>query len=182
MNFIDLVFIVLLVGILALGFFQGMIRMGVLILAYYLSVVLASLYFPMLGNFFYRQIGGQRFASEYIAFFVIMLVGFGLLALAGLYTFRYAHLPGKLQYVDNVGGVLLSLILAALVVGVLSVLLWNLLITNNGEDIDLPLFRMLGNGVRNSFLLSYFATYILPEAYNIVEPILPAGAQVIFEV
>ncbi len=181
MNFMDLVFISMFFGALALGFFQGMIRMGILILAFYLSVVLASLYFPMMGRFLYENFGGQRFASEYIGFFLVLLVASILLGWAGLYTFRYATLPGKLKLVDHIVGVFLGLILGALIVGLLAILLWNLMIVSGGEDIDLPLFQMLGNSVRNSFMLRFFASNILPEAYNIVQPILPSGARLIFE-
>jgi membrane protein required for colicin V production len=181
MNIIDLFFIFILIGFLALGFFQGMIRLGVMLLAFYLSVVLASLYFPMVGNWLYTNFGGTRYAGEYIGFFLIMLISFTLLAWAGIYTFRYAKLPGRLAYLDHAVGVFLGLILAALLIGILAVLLWNLMIVNGGRNVDIPLFRMIGSGVANSFLLNYFSTYILPETYEIVQPILPEGARIIFE-
>jgi hypothetical protein len=111
-----------------------------------------------------------------------MLVAFGLLVAAGLYTFRYVHVPNRLQIIDHTVGTLLGLLLAALVLGVLASLLWTLMVTSGGENIDLPLFQMLGRGVRNSFLLSYFADFILPQMYNYVQPILPGGARLIFEV
>lgn len=181
MNLIDIIFILILLGILALGFSKGMIRLAVLILAFYLSVVLASLYFEALGGFIFSHFGSERFAAEYIAFFLVMIIGFACLSAAGLYTFRYVEISGKYQYLDRMGGVLLGLILAALIIGVLSTLLWNLMITNGGSEIELPLFRILGSGVQNSALLAYFADYILPSTYNIVRPVLPESASLIFE-
>lgn len=182
MNFMDLILLLIFVGLLALGFFQGMIRLAVLILAFYLSVVLASLYFPSVGDFIHTHFdsNGEIFAAQYIGFFIVLLISFGLLAAAGLYTFRYAHLPGKLQYLDRIIGVLLGIVLAALVIGILAVILWTLMIEKGGINIDLPLFRAIGNSVSSSFLLRYFADYILPQVYINVRPILPDGARVIF--
>ena len=52
MNGIDVVFLLILLGGLALGFFQGTIKLLVAIIAFYVSIVLASLYFQAVGNFF----------------------------------------------------------------------------------------------------------------------------------
>lgn len=182
MNFMDALFILMLLGIMALGFFQGVIRLGVLLLAFYLSVVLASLYFPVLGSFIYNRFGGQRVAADYVGFFIVLLLAFSSLAAAGLYTFRYVEVTGRFQYLDRLGGVFLGLILSALVIGMLSVLLWNLMITHGGINVELPLFKMIGGSVQNSFLLRYFGEYILPQTYDIVSPILPSGARIIFDV
>ncbi|MFN8476206.1 MAG: CvpA family protein [Kouleothrix sp.] len=45
MNVTDIVFILILLGGLALGFFQGTIRLIITIIAFYVGIVLASLYF-----------------------------------------------------------------------------------------------------------------------------------------
>jgi membrane protein required for colicin V production len=154
----------------------------VIIIAFYLSVVLASLYYPAVGSFLFNNFGGERYASEYIGFFLVMLIAGILLITAGLYTFRYVQVPERLQIIDHIVGTLLGLFLAALMLGVLASLLWQLMVISGGGNIEMPLFQMLGRGVRNSFLLSYFADFILPETYNYVRPILPGGAQLIFEV
>lgn len=182
MNFIDLFFLLLLVAMLAIGFFQGMIRLIVLIVALYLSVVLASLYFPAVATFFQRQFGTQRIPAEYIAFTILLMVSFILLTVAGLYTFRYAKMPGQLQYVDRIIGVVLGVVLAGLFIGIFAVVLWNLMILRGGENIDWPLMRTLGNGIRRSFLLNYFADTVLPQTYDVIGPILPEGARLIFVV
>lgn len=182
MNFIDLFFLLLLVALLAVGFFQGMIRLAVLLTAFYLSTVLASLYFPAVATFFQRRFGTERFAGEYIAFMLVLMVAFILLTIAGLYTFRYAKLPGQLQYIDRIIGVVLGVLLAGLFIGVFAVILWNMMILRGGENIEWPLMRTLGNGIRRSFLLNYFADTILPQAYAFIDPILPDGASLIFVV
>lgn len=180
MNLMDVLFLLLFVGFLALGFFQGMIRLAVMLLAFYLSLVLASLYFPSLGMFFQRNFGARSDVGDYVGFALILLFGFFALAAAGLYTFRYAKMPGGLEYVDRIGGVLLSVLLAALFIGLFATLLWNLMILRGGRNIDIPLMGMLGRSIANSFLLRYFADIILPQVYSYFDPILPDSAQMIF--
>lgn len=180
MNFMDAVFILALVGILLLGFFQGMVRMLVLILAFYLSALLATLYYPALGGFFYSRMGGQLEANFYIGFFVVLLITFGLLAWAGIFTFRYARLPGKLALLDHSLGMFLGLGLAALILGMLSVLFWNFFVVWGAETIDFPLFPMLGGSVRGSRIMNLFQDNILPSVYDTIRPFFPPGAEFIF--
>ncbi len=180
MNVIDGLLLLILIGALAAGFFQGMIRMIILLVVFYLSTVLASLYFPMVATFFQRRFGSERVAAEYIAFAVVHLVSFILLTAAGLYTFRYAKLPGQLQYIDRIVGVFLGLLMGALGIGIFSVLLWDIMIVAGGRNIEWPFMRMLGRAVQTSFLLRYFANVILPDIYAYFDPILPEAANRIF--
>lgn len=185
---IDLLFLLLLVGALALGFFQGVIRLSVLLIAYYLSVVLASFLFIPLGYFFLNKFGTDLNVGLYVAFALIMMLSMAILAAYGLYSVRDVHtqmqdfLPGKLMYLDKTAGVFVALVLVALFLGMFAVLLWNLMIVKGAETIDLPIMRFLGGSVRKSFLLRYFAAYILPTAYNFADPVLPDGAAIIFAV
>jgi uncharacterized membrane protein required for colicin V production len=182
MNFMDVMLILLFFAILAAGFFQGMIRLLILIAAFYLAIVLASLYFAPLGEFFVRQFQTQRYVGQYVAFTLVLAISFVLLSLAGLYTFRYAKLPGSLEYLDRIVGTLLGMLLGGLVVGVVADLLWNLMIMRGGRNIDLPIFRMIGSSVAQSFVVQYFANVVLPLAFNYLDPILPEGANLIFSV
>jgi uncharacterized membrane protein required for colicin V production len=181
-NFIDIVLILVFFGMLAAGFFQGMIRLLVLIVAMYLSLVLASLYYPAVGEFFVDQFGAQRFVAQYVGFALVLFFGLVLLAAAGIYTFRYAKLPGQLQYLDRIIGTVLGMIMGALLVGLLAVLLWNLMILRGGQNIDFPIMRALGRSVGSSAILQYFANSLLPRTYNFIDPVLPDGAALIFAV
>lgn len=180
MNFIDILFILIFFGILAAGFFQGMIRLLVMIAALYLSVVLASLYFASLGEFFVRRFDAERYVGQYVAFFLVLLVAFLFLALAGLYTFRYWRLLGGLQYLDRIIGTVLGMLLGTLVIGIFASLLYNLMVVRGGRNIDLPLFRSIGTAVANSVMVRYFSTKLLPLVYNTVDPFLPEGADLLF--
>jgi membrane protein required for colicin V production len=177
---IDLVFIFLFVFFLYLGFAQGVIRVAILLVTFYLSIVLASLYYRQLGRWLAYKFDSTTLVGQYVGFVIIMLIGFAFLAAAGLYTFRELQFPGQLMYLDRALGMFLSLFLTALVLGMFAVILWSLMITRGGERINLPLMRILGGSVRSSFLLSYFSTHILPGAYNFADPILPDSARMIF--
>ncbi len=180
--FMDIVFLALLIGSLLLGFYQGVIRLSVLLVAYYLSVVLASVLFYPLGMFFLDKFGTHPNVGMYVAFALILMLSLAFLATYGLYTVKDFHIPGHLMYVDKAAGVFIALILAALFMGMLAVLLWNLFVIKGAENIKLPIMHMLGGSVRSSFLLNYFASYILPMAYDFADPILPEGAKIIFAV
>ncbi|NTU79352.1 MAG: CvpA family protein [Chloroflexales bacterium] len=180
MNFIDLLFILIFFAILAAGFFQGMIRLLVLIVALYLALVLASLYYAPLGHFFERNLDAERFVGQYVAFFLVLMFSFLLLALAGVYTFRYAKLPGSLQYLDRIIGTVLGMFLGALVVGICTTLLWNLMIIHGGRNIDLPLFQGIGRAVERSVMVNYFSNQLFPLVYNSIDPFLPEGADLLF--
>jgi membrane protein required for colicin V production len=179
-NVIDVFFILLFIGSLALGFFQGMIRLVVLIVALYLSLVLASLYYTAVGEWLVVHFNAQRYVGQYMGFAIVLFVGFLLLAAAGVYTFRYASLPGGLEYVDRVIGLFLGMLLGAFFLGTFAVLLYNLMIVRGGSTIDFPIMRALGSGVANSFMLRYFATTVLPLVYSVIDPALPEGANLIF--
>lgn len=182
MNIMDILFILLFFTMLAVGFFQGMVRLLVIIVAFYLAMVLASLYYPTLGEFFVRRLGAERFVGQYVAFALVLFFASLLLTLAGLYTFRYFRMPGGLEYLDRIGGAVLGLVFGALLIGILASLLWNLMIIRGGRNIDLPLMRSLGNAIANSFVLRYFSEIVLPLAYGALDPVLPEGADLLFQV
>lgn len=182
MNFTDLFFILIFVAMLAIGFFQGMIRLLIMIISLYLGLVLASLYYAPLGEIFVRNFRADRFVGQYVAFFLVLFFSFVLLTLAGLYTFRYAKLPGGLQYLDRIVGTLLGMFLGVLLIGITGSLLWNLMIMRGGRNIDLPLFGMIGTSVANSSLERYFSQVLLPMTYSYIDPFLPEGADLLFQV
>src|ERR1043166_7878220 len=104
MNFMDIVFILLLLGGLALGFFQGTIRLLIAIVAFYVGILLASLYFTTVGLIFQRRFHSTLYVGQITAFAIILLVSFLLLAIAGFYTFRYAKMPASLDFIDRIVG------------------------------------------------------------------------------
>ncbi|HWQ16032.1 MAG TPA: CvpA family protein [Roseiflexaceae bacterium] len=183
MNGVDLLFILLVLGGLALGFFQGTIKLVIAIVSFYVSIVLASLYFQLVGRFFRQRFGTTLEVGQITAFGLILLLGFLLLTVAGLYTFRYAKMPASLDFVDRVMGTLLGLVLGGLVLGIFASLLESLFVFRNPSGVlTWPFMKAFQSAVRSSVLVAFFAHNILPLIYASVRPVLPAEADLIFRV
>lgn len=181
MNAVDILFILLLLGGLAIGFFHGTIRLAISIVALYVSIVLASLYFQVVGNFFRTRMGTSLEAGQVVAFAMIMLVSFLLLTIAGLYTFRYARIPAGLDFIDRIIGLLLGLVLSGLLLGMLALILKDLFIDmNTARSLNFPITQWFQGSARTSLLLRFFAGNILPLIYATLQPFLPAESALIF--
>lgn len=183
MNGTDLLFILLVLAFLALGFFQGTIKLLIAIISFYVSIILASLYFQIVGRFFRQRFGSTLEVGQITAFATILLIGFLLLTIAGLYTFRYAKMPLSLDFIDRIVGTLFGLVMGGLFLGMFAVVLQLLFIDRSpASSITFPIVRSLQTGVRSSFLVGFFSDTILPLIYATVRPVLPEGASFIFRV
>ena len=183
MNGIDLLFILLFLSGLALGFFQGTLKLLITIISFYVGIVLASLYFQVLGNFFRLRFNTSGEVGQVTAFATVLLVSFLLLTIAGLYTFRYARVPASLDFLDKILGTLLGMLLAALIMGMLAILLKDLFVFRSpATEASLPIVIAFQNGVRTSTLVNFFGNNVLPLIYGFLRPILPAEAELIFRV
>lgn len=181
MNFIDILFLLSVLGGLAVGFFQGTIKLLISIVAFYISIILASLYFQSLGRFFRERFNTTTDVAQLVAFGILLMIGFLLLTAAGLYTFRYAKVPASLDFVDRIVGTLFGLVLGALFLGMLAILLEQLFVfRDTAGAITFPIVRAFQGGVRGSFLVQFFANNILPLIYSTVRPILPRETEFIF--
>ena len=183
MNGIDIMFILILLGGLALGFFQGTIKLVIAIVAFYVGIILASLYFQAIGNFFRLRFRSSVEVGQITAFATVLLVSFLLLTIAGLYTFRYLRVPRSLDFLDKIVGTVFGLLMAALFMGMLAILLKDLFIYRSpATEASLPIVIAFQRGVRTSTLVDFFGNNILPLLYGFLRPILPAEAELIFRV
>ena len=183
MNGIDVMFLLILLGGLALGFFQGTIKLLVTIIAFYVSIVLASLYFQTVGNFFRVRFNSSQEVGQITAFATVLLVSFLLLTLAGLYTFRYLKVPSSLDFFDKIIGTLLGLLLGALFMGLFAILLKDLFVYRSpASEAGLPFIISFQGGVRSSTLVTFFGERLFPLLYRTIQPVLPAEADYIFRV
>ena len=183
MNLIDLVFILLLLGGLALGFFQGTLKFLIAIIAFYVGLVLASLYFQSVGNFFRQKFNSSAEVGQVTAFAAVLAVSFLLLTVAGLYTFRYFKMPASLDFIDKILGTLLGLCMAALFLGILAVLLKDLFVFRNpAGTAAMPIMTSFQNSVRSSTMVSFFSNNVLPLIYATARPFLPQASSLIFRV
>jgi membrane protein required for colicin V production len=178
-----LLFILLFLAGLAFGFFQGTLKLLITIIAFYVSIVLASLYFQAVGNFFRVRFHTSAEVGQVTAFATVLLVSFLLLTMAGLYTFRYFRVPKSLDFFDKIIGTLLGLFMAALFMGMLAILLKDLFVYRSpASAASLPFMISLQNGIRSSTMVGFFGNNILPMLYGFLRPILPGEAELIFRV
>lgn len=183
MNLTDAMFIILVLAFLALGFFQGTIKLLVAILSFYVSIVLAGFYFQILARFFQQRFGTTFDVAQIVAFTMILLIGFLLLTLAGLYTFRYAKMPQALDFIDRVLGTVFGLVMGGLVIGMLSKILILLLVDRSpASTMDFPIMQFIQDGVRTSTLVPFFSDNVLPLILSLVQSLLPQSASIIFGV
>jgi uncharacterized membrane protein required for colicin V production len=183
MNLIDILFLLLLLGGLALGFFQGTVKLLIAIIAFYVGIVLASLYFQAVGNFYRQRFNSSAEVGQITAFATVLAISFLLLTVAGLYTFRYFKMPTSLDFLDKILGTLLGLGMAALFMGVLAILLKDLFVFRNpAGSASLPVIIAFQASVRSSTLVGFFGDNILPLIYSSVRPVLPPAADLIFRV
>lgn len=179
---VDIIFLLFLVGGLALGFFQGTLKLLIAIIAFYVGIILASLYFQSVGNFFRTRFGSTLEIGQIMAFGVILLVAFLVLTIAGLYTFRYAKVPPSLDFLDRIIGTLFGLMMGALFLGMLAVLLRLLFDRPIGDLSSLPIMASFQGSVQQSYLVDFFADRLLPLIYGAIRPVLPQEAELIFKV
>ena len=183
MNGIDVLFLIILLGGLALGFFQGTIKLLVTIISFYVSIVLASLYFQAVGNFFRKSFSSSQEVGQITAFATVLLISFLLLTMAGLYTFRYLKVPASLDFIDKIAGTLLGLLLGALFMGLLAILLKDLFVYRSpASEAALPIVISFQSSVRSSTLAPFFGERLFPLLYRTVRPFLPSEADFIFRV
>ncbi|GAB4109581.1 MAG: CvpA family protein [Roseiflexaceae bacterium] len=179
MNSIDLTLLLFLIMFIALGFFQGTIKLLVAIISFYISIILANLYSFALGAFFRRQFGTALDMAQIIAFATLLIVGFLLLTLAGLYTFRYAKFPDALDFIDKIAGTLLGLVLGGFFVGMFAEILVLLFVDRSpAEGISFPIIRSMQNDVRTSLMVKTFIDTVLPLIAGLLKPLI--GNSIIF--
>ena len=176
MSFVDLLLVVLLVSITATGFFHGTIRITIALLTFYASIVLASLYFRFLASVF-TQRGTTPAIADAISFFLILLFCFIILFAAGAYTFRYARLPGQLDYIDRIFGTFLGLVLAAMVGVIVSMVLHYAFVRHDpASTASFPITAAFQRSVRGATVPSLLIEFVLPRLYTAVTPLLPDAA------
>jgi membrane protein required for colicin V production len=179
--FVDILLIFFLFGAVTLGFFGGLIRGIVVVIMFYLSMVLASLYFTSLGMVVetrYPTMSPE--IARLTSFLWLLFMSFVLLTIAGVVIFRHIRLPKRFRHIDRIGGVVVGLLLALFVSITFSVVLWNMMILKGGNTSDFPLIRWFGKSVEHSFIVQYIANSISANMSQALAPFLPGGAEVLF--
>lgn len=177
--FVDLLLLAFFLVITGLGFFQGTIRLVIALVTFYASVILASLYFKFLSLFFTRR-GTSAIVADAVSFFILLAICFIVLLAAALYTFRYLRLPGKLEYLDRILGVVFGVVLGVIFTSIVAMVLQYAFITHNAGD-PYPISRALQNSTRVSTFRPLLIFNILPRLFTTVAPFLPDAAIPFFQ-
>lgn len=171
---VDLFLLAVFIIVTGVGFFQGTIKLTIAILTFYGSIILASLYFKFLSLYMARR-GTSTIVADAVSFFIILAVCFIILLAAALYTFRYVRLPGQLEFVDRIIGVVLGVVLAVVVTSIMAMVVQFLFVTNNAGN-PYPITRALQSSTRSSTLRPLLIFNILPQLFTVVSPFLPDAA------
>lgn len=176
--FVDVLLLLLFVIITGIGFFQGTIKLVISLITFYASIILASLYFKFLSLYFTHR-GTSPVIADAVSFFLILALCFIILLAVALYTFRYVRMPGRLEYVDRIVGVVLGVVLGAVLTSIVAMVLQYMFITHSAGS-GYPITRALQSSTRSSTLLQLLIFNILPRLFTLVAPFLPDAATPFF--
>ncbi len=154
----DIVLLLLGFGFLAFGFAQGLVKMGIGVIGFYLALLISA----VVSDPFARWAGGllkvERVGSggyQILMFFLVLLT-LSLLIIAALFSsVRVSSLPKALLALDQVGGMVLGAVFGLLVLVMLATLIKSL-VNNAGSSAlsGLPLFGFLFTNAENSITVN----------------------------
>ncbi len=169
--FVNLLLMALFLIVTGAGFFQGTVKLAIALVTFYVSVVLASLYFKFLATY----LNTSAVVAEAVSFFIILGISFVMLLAMALYTFRYVRFPGKLEYLDRIIGVGFGVVLGVVLASIVAMILHYLFISHSAGN-EYPITRAFQRSARSSNLLQLLMYNILPRMFALVSPFLPEAA------
>lgn len=174
----DLVLLVLFVTVVGIGFWGGAIRTVIALVAFYASLVLASLYFKFVSVFITRRGIGDIIADA-LSFVAVLVFAFAILVTLSLYTFRYIRIPSQLEFFDRLLGAALGIVLAVAVLTTVTMLLHYTFIAAGagGEGV---VGSFLRRGTQESALVPLLTANLLPRLFVTVGPFVPDTALPLF--
>jgi len=174
----DLLLLVLFVTVVGIGFWGGAIRTVIAIVAFYASLILASLYFKFVSVFITRR-GIEDTVADTLSFVAVLALAFAILVALSLYTFRYARIPPQLEFFDRIVGAALGMLLAIAVLTTVAMLLHHTFVAGStGSENGIAGF--LRRGTQSSSLLPILRANLLPRLFILVGPFVPDAALPLF--
>ncbi|MBN1485860.1 MAG: CvpA family protein [Chloroflexia bacterium] len=112
---IDIFLAVFFLGLIAIGFWQGMLKEFWVLLSLYLSMILASLYGDAVAVFLIRRTGlGVPEVASAWGFVIVLLLGTGIIFSILYGLVGHLRLPASLTALDKIGGVILGVVMSLL--------------------------------------------------------------------
>ena len=171
LNPFDVLIALALLGVAALGFVRGLIRMALSLLILYVAAVLAMTFYVKLGNLLSLMFGLPLTVGQGLGFLLILIVVTAALNFVLHRTYRDTELPG-LRQIDQLGGMVIGFFLSAIWIGLSILVIAYVLGTPvTGEDG----FRLnLIGYFQGSKLIPIFYQF-LPIALATLKPWMPKG-------
>ncbi len=176
-NVIDFIVIIAFMGMVSLGFFHGLARLVLALVAVYFGAIFAASFYRTLADAVRGSgIDLTRPTSELLSF-LLLFFGFALVAsVAATRTMGRLSLPRRLRILDTVGGVALGVVVATLAVVVTVMLLSFSLqvmdqLSYGGSS---SFLRHLQNGIDDSVLVPFFLR-LAPFFNRTISPWIPGG-------
>lgn len=178
--FVDIVLVGAIIAIAALGFFQGTLKVICALLVFFASLILAGLYYNWMSIALTRR-GVDHILADISSFTILVVVAFVLLLAATLYTFRYVHIPARLEILDRLVGTGVGIVLGFVVSSMLALVLRYAFVNHSlAGSGSLALLSGLQRSVRGSTLASLLVQRIVPHLYVLLAPFLPEAARALF--
>jgi uncharacterized membrane protein required for colicin V production len=175
----DLALLVVFVAVVGVCFWSGMIRSIIALVAFYASVVLASLYFKFASVFVTRR-GIEDRVADVLSFVTVLVVAFAILAALSVYTFRYVRLPGQLEFFDRLLGAAVGMVLAVAVLTTIAMLLhYTFIAGSTGNQGGIA--GLLRRVTQASSLVPILTSNLLPRLFRVVSPFVPDAALPLFQ-
>lgn len=163
MNSFDVVSLIVVVVALILGFFQGAVRMIIVMIMAYIGLIIAGLYFQTIGDWLHLAANISTLESYSLAYIAVFVLCMLTLSSMGIYTFRFFR--GNIESIVNrTIGLVCSMTTVLLLLGTLAHLL--LIIPNNGTASEMRSF--IGSDLLRTVATARFAVPLS----NMVAPIV----------
>jgi len=180
---VDLLLVLYFMGFFVLGFAQGTIRRLIGIASILFSFFLAANLYEPLGNFLAGN--WTQFSKEYafmIGFLFVFLAAAIAFAIIAQGFYKPQPLFEKAQFVDELLGGVLGLIQAALILGIVVVILGSyFMLAGQAKDPDqLPFLRDLWGALESSRIVDVFQETLIPAFFALTGFLIPDSIESLF--
>jgi uncharacterized membrane protein required for colicin V production len=164
-SWLDVLMVLVLLGSMAFGLRQGLLRQLILLLALYLGVVVAANYYAQAGELIVNTVAPSASVEmARIVAFVALFVIFTFVLVVGFWTaYRQTKLPTAYM-LDEVGGTVLGAVAGIILINLLLVIGWQILETPWPDGVGFT-----------SFLQAGLVESSLKEAFRVPMPLIQAA-------
>ncbi len=182
-NVFDIIILITFMALVGVGFFNGVTRLTAAIVAVYFSAILAAVFYRALTTAAVDIIPGMDQVTGELAIFLLLFLGFSVTFTVAMARWLSGmKIPRRLRILDNIGGALLGIVVAAITLTVTSMVLeFSVQVmdrvvssgTSNAAD-------LIDSGIRGSALVPVFLR-LAPFFVQAIAPWFPGGVPPILE-